>query len=89
MKMRDLGADANRVLLLDTVIRLGALAEKFVFVGGCATGLLVTSVRSQTVRMTIDVDVVTQVATLGDYYTISAELEKKGFSNPMRIEVDG
>lgn len=79
MNMRDLGADANRVLLLDTVIRLGALAEKFVFVGGCATGLLVTSVRSQTVRMTIDVDVVTQVATLGDYYTISAELEKKGF----------
>jgi hypothetical protein len=79
MNMRDLGADNNRALLVATVKRLGELAEKFVFVGGCATGLLVTSVRSQAVRMTIDVDVVTQVATLGDYYIISAELEKKGF----------
>jgi predicted nucleotidyltransferase len=79
MNMRDLGADANRALLLETVRRLGELADKFVFVGGCATGLLVTAVRSHAVRVTIDVDVVTQVATLGDYYTISAELEKKGF----------
>jgi predicted nucleotidyltransferase len=79
MSTRDLGAETNRALLLNTVVRLGELADQFVFVGGCATGLLVTAVRSQTVRVTIDVDVVTQVATLGDYYKISAQLEKKGF----------
>ncbi len=79
MSNQDIGAEANRALLIATVERLGELAEKFVFVGGCATGLLITSLRSQAIRVTIDVDVVTQVATLVDYYKITASLVAKGF----------
>ena len=42
---------------------LGELCESLVFVGGCATGLLVTAVRAHDIRATEDVDVVARVAT--------------------------
>jgi hypothetical protein len=37
--------DANTALLSEMVDRLGDLANNFVFAGGCATGLLITSAR--------------------------------------------
>jgi len=45
--------DANTALLSEMVDRLGSLAKDFVFVGGCATGLLITTTRSQIIRGTI------------------------------------
>jgi len=43
------------------------------------TGLLITALRAQSVRVTTDVDVVVQVATIRDYYAIEARLQGRGF----------
>lgn len=59
--------------------RLGELREKTVFVGGCATGLLLTDPASPPVRATRDVDVIVEVASLVDYQRLSAQLRKRGF----------
>lgn len=60
---------------------LGELCESLVFVGGCATGLLVTTVRAQDIRATEDVDVVTKVATVGAYHEVEARLAGQGFKH--------
>ena len=60
---------------------LGELCEQLVFVGGCATGLLVTTVRAHDIRATEDVDVVTKVATVGGYHEVEARLARRGFKH--------
>jgi len=60
----DAGFAANTALLEETVRILGDVADELVFIGGCATGLLVTSVRAQGVRVTTDVDVVAEVTSI-------------------------
>lgn len=74
-------ADPN-LPLLDAVARnLGSLCERFVFVGGCATGLLVTDPATSPVRATRDVDVVVEVVTLADYHALERDLENAGFKH--------
>lgn len=63
------------------VLALGELHKRFVFVGGCATGLLVTDVAAAPVRATHDVDVIAEVLTLADYYALERELERAGFNH--------
>ena len=53
--------DPNIQLLEGVVQSLGDLKDQFVFVGGCATGLLVTDAARPPVRATTDVDLVTKV----------------------------
>ena len=43
---------------LMAVQALGDLTDSLVFVGGCATGLLVTKIRANQIRATEDVDAV-------------------------------
>jgi predicted nucleotidyltransferase len=74
-------ADPNLPLLESVVRALGELHERFVFVGGCATGLLVTDVAAAPVRATQDVDVIAEVLTLADYYALARELEGVGFTH--------
>lgn len=50
------------------------------FVGGCATGLLVTDLAAAPVRATQDVDVIVEVLTLADYHALERELEGAGFT---------
>jgi predicted nucleotidyltransferase len=50
-----------------------------VFLGGCATGLLLTDVAAPPIRATQDVDVITEVASLGDYHRLSGRLRERGF----------
>jgi predicted nucleotidyltransferase len=50
-----------------------------VFLGGCATGLLLTDIAAPPIRATRDVDVITEVASLGDYYRLSDRLREQGF----------
>lgn len=76
----DRPVDPNLYLLDSMVRRLGEIAEDLVFVGGCATGLLVTTPRAQSVRVTNDVDVVAEAATISQYHAIEARLRKAGFS---------
>jgi predicted nucleotidyltransferase len=71
--------DANTVLLSEMVDRLGNLANDFVFVGGCATGLLITTARAQIIRGTVDVDVVVQVATILEYQAVEKQLIARNF----------
>jgi predicted nucleotidyltransferase len=47
--------------------------------GGCATGLLLTDVAAPPIRVTQDVDVITEVASLGEYQRLSGRLRKRGF----------
>lgn len=69
----------NLDLLMLTVDKLGALTEKMVFVGGCATGLLVTDKAAPTVRETNDVDVIVEVGGYVDYSRLSKKLRQAGF----------
>lgn len=71
--------DPNRVILFRVARALGDLRESLVFVGGCASGLLVTAIRAQAIRPTDDVDMVAQAATAREYYEIEALLEARGF----------
>ena len=59
--------------------RLKTLIKDMVFVGGCATGLLLTDPAATPVRPTIDVDVLVEVATLVEYHWLSEQLRQLGF----------
>lgn len=72
------GINPNIDLLEEMVERLGELTEQMVFVGGCATGLLITDKAAPPVRQTIDVDVIADV-NLMEYYELGDQLRKKGF----------
>jgi predicted nucleotidyltransferase len=68
------------VLLVEFVVRsLGGLCERFVFVGGSATGLLITDAARPPVRVTKDVDVIAEIASLVSYYELQSELKRIGF----------
>lgn len=69
----------NLEILRLAVHRLGDLAERMVFLGGCATGLLSTDPAAPAPRPTQDVDVITEVLSLADYYRLSDELREAGF----------
>jgi predicted nucleotidyltransferase len=73
------GGDANLALLAEVAARLGVLRDTLVFVGGCATGLLVTAPRAQPIRVTLDVDLVAEVATLAAYHELERQFEGLGF----------
>lgn len=62
------------------VDRLGELAEEMVFLGGCATGLLITDPAAPPIRVTRDVDAIVQVVSLNEYYKLSAKLRALGFT---------
>ncbi len=71
----------NRAMVEIAARALKELCESLVFVGGCATGLLVTTVRAHNIRVTEDVDVVTKAATVGAYHEVEARLTARGFKH--------
>ena len=73
-------SNPNIEILTQAVEMLGPLKDEMVFLGGCATGLLVTDPGAPPVRPTIDVDVITEATSLGDYYKLSAKLRERGFA---------
>jgi hypothetical protein len=76
--------DSNRLLLSAMADRLGPLLNRVVFVGGCATGLLVTDPTAPAIRTTEDVDVITQVASYYEYQELAHELRRLGFAEDTR-----
>ena len=70
----------NLEILMMAVDQLGDLSDKMVFLGGCATGLLITDNAAPPIRITKDVDAIVQVYSRGEYYRLSEKLKKKGFS---------
>lgn len=68
------------VQLIEGLLRyLGDLRSEFVFIGGCATGLLITDSARPPVRATTDIDLVTEVASRTDYYQLADKLRALGF----------
>lgn len=74
----------NLLLLEDAVDRLDVLADEFVFLGGCAAGLLIDDIAAPPVRETIDVDVIVGVLSMGEYYALSDRLRQRGFREDSR-----
>jgi predicted nucleotidyltransferase len=76
-------ANPNLELLLAMVRAMGPLREQVVFVGGCATGLLVDDAGLMDVRPTEDVDAIVEVASLAAYHRLAKELMQRGFRQTM------
>ncbi len=77
---------ANIKLLEVAVDRLGPLIDDVVFLGGCATSLLLTDPAAPPVRVTRDVDVMVEVASLATYHNFNQKLRIRGFSEDISLE---
>lgn len=75
--------DPNLPILTLIVQSLGELCESLVFVGGCATGLLLTTPRAQAIRATQDVDVVVHAFSTADYRAMEKAVEACGFKHDL------
>ncbi len=76
-------ADSNVELLTHIANALGDLREHVVFVGGCATALLLTDPGAPSVRATLDVDAVVGIVSLAEYYQLEAKLRALGFTQTL------
>ena len=76
-------ANPNLAMLTAMAQAMGELCEHVVFVGGCATGLLVDDAELMDVRPTEDVDAIVEVASLGAYHRIAEQLMGRGFKQTM------
>jgi predicted nucleotidyltransferase len=76
-------ADPNLALLVGMARAMGPLCDQVVFVGGCATGLLLDNAGLMDVRPTQDVDAIVEVATLADYHQLANQLMERGFKQTM------
>lgn len=75
---------ANLAMIRHVAARLGHLRERVVFLGGAATALLITDDAVPDVRVTVDVDVIVEIASRGDYYRLAESLRAAGFSEDSR-----
>ncbi|HIJ56470.1 MAG TPA: hypothetical protein HPQ03_10135 [Deltaproteobacteria bacterium] len=76
----------NLEILYTAVHRLGPLADAMVFLGGCATGLLLTDTAAAPVRATMDVDAIVEVASLPEYHKLAVKLRARGFVEDLSSE---
>ncbi len=76
----------NLDILIEAVEQLGAVADEMVFVGGCATGLLITDLAAPPIRVTRDVDAIVQVVSRASYYQLSDKLRAQGFKEDVSDE---
>ncbi|WP_295957095.1 hypothetical protein [Rhodoferax sp.] len=77
-------ANPNLGLLIAMAQALGPLRERVVFVGGCATGLLMSQPALADIRPTEDVDAIVEVTTLAGYHLVTEELVARGFRQTMK-----
>ena len=70
----------NRFLLTEMAQALKPLLERLVFVGGCAVDLLVDDNAANDLRVTGDVDVIAEITSRSEYYSLIEELRTLGFS---------
>ena len=76
-------ANPNLELLTAIANAMGHLREQVVFVGGCATGLLITQPLVADVRATEDVDAIVEVVSLAAYHAVARQLMALGFKQTM------
>lgn len=75
--------DPNLEMVERIAEALGSLREQVVFLGGSATGLLLTDPAAPSIRVTKDVDVIVEVATRLAYHRIETALVERGFRHDM------
>jgi hypothetical protein len=69
----------NLELLELAAERLRQILPEIVFVGGCATGLLIDDPAATLVRGTNDVDVIAEIGSYAEYTVFSERLRTLGF----------
>ena len=69
----------NLEIMQLAVEQLGELVNEMVFLGGCATGLLITDPAAPSIRVTRDVDAIVQITSLIEYSRLSKKLRAQGF----------
>lgn len=74
----------NLTLLENVAGLIQPLLADVVFVGGCATGLLITDFGASAVRKTYDVDVIAEIASYMEYASFSEKLKTLGFQEDSR-----
>lgn len=72
-------ANPNLTIMETAVTRLGPLVGEIVFLGGCATGLLLTDPAAPVIRATQDVDVISELTTVIEYHRFAEKLRQRGF----------
>jgi len=72
----------NTALLLSAIEKLVPLLGQIVFVGGCATGLLITDPGAAPVRPTVDVDAIVEIASYPELVALEGRLRQLGFEQP-------
>jgi hypothetical protein len=77
-------ANPNLDLLELAAERLRQLLPEIVFVGGCATGLLIDDPAAAPVRGTYDVDVIAEIGSYAEYAVFSDRLHALGFKEDTR-----
>lgn len=65
--------------LMAAAAKLEPLLDQIAFVGGCVTGLLVTDLASAPIRATLDVDVIVEAASYGEFTVLEQHLRQLGF----------
>lgn len=83
--MKAVSENPNLLQLLKAARKLQPLLEQIAFVGGCATGLLVTDPGASPVRPTLDVDAIVEIATYAEYMHLEDRLRQLGFSESTEI----
>jgi len=73
-------ANRNLELLKVAAMLLRPVLDELVFVGGCATGLLVSDEAAAEVRPTFDVDAIAKITSYVEYTTFGERLHKLGFT---------
>ena len=58
---------------------LGPVCEDLVFLGGCATALLITDPAAPPVRVTRDVDTIAEITSMTEYHELGNKLRNCGF----------
>lgn len=58
---------------------LGPLCDELVFLGGCATALLITDPAAPPVRATRDVDTLAEIGSAAEYRELERRLRERGF----------
>jgi hypothetical protein len=75
--------DVNLAMVKRVAELLGPLLPKVVFLGGAATGLLITDEAAPEVRATKDVDVIVEILSRSEYYKLEETLRSLGFAQSM------
>jgi predicted nucleotidyltransferase len=72
--------ETNLEMIRHVARRLGDLRKRVVFLGRAATALLITDKATPDVRVTTDVDVIVEIASRRDYYSLAESLRSLGFT---------